>query len=139
SVTHSELNPGRGRWPKRTVSASARRPEDQSRMSVLLLLLTTAQAAATPPSAATVEPAAPNYVAGGAVWAGPPQRRLTIGYRLFEGYQRFGLVISGAACTYGKPGIPVSNYPTPSYQGYFQPYCHAVSVPAPAPSEGARK
>ena len=90
--------------------------------------------------AATVEPAAANCVAGGAVWVGPPpQRRPRLGYWIFEGYQRFGLVISGVACTYGKPGMTVSNYPTPSYQGCFLPHGDAVSVPGPAPSDGARK
>ena len=52
-----------------------------------------------------------------------------------------GTVISGAACFYGKPGIPVSNGPSdPAYLLYFQPPpCPAVSAPVPAPAPGGQE
>ena len=111
-------------------------------MSALLLLLTAVQAAADPPPAATVEvPAAP-WVAAGPVWVAPlPQCRPCLGDRICACYRRFGLVISGAACFYGRPGIPVSNGPSEAaYLSYFQqPPCPAVSAPVPAPAAGGQK
>lgn len=110
-------------------------------MSALLLLLTAVQAADTPPAATVEVPAAP-WVAAGPVWVAPlPQCRPCLGDRICACYQRFGLVISGAACFYGRPGIPLSNGPSEAaYLSYFQqPPCPAVSAPVPAPAAGGQK
>jgi hypothetical protein len=46
-------------------------------------------------------------------------------------YRRTALITSGVAHTYDRPGIPVSNGPTPAYSRYFQqPYCPIRTDPA---------
>jgi hypothetical protein len=90
-------------------------------MHTLLLLLTTAHAAADP------------------VWVDHPPPRTPLCYRVSSWLQHCGMVISGVAHTYDRPGIPVSTLPTPAYLRYFGEPPHPV-LTAPVPSttfEGA--
>ena len=100
-------------------------------MATLLLLLTTAQAPGDP-----------------VVWTEAPPPRPSLCERLGNCYDRaarccsrFGLVISGAACSYNRRGIPVSNAPTPFYSMYLQKaLASPTTAPAPsAPGDGAPK
>jgi hypothetical protein len=100
-------------------------------MATLLLLLTTAQAGACDPALGA-----------------PPLPRHSLCDRMANCYdrvarwhQRFALVTSGAACSYNRRGIPVSNAPTPSYSLYLQrALCPQMTAPVSStPADGAEK
>jgi hypothetical protein len=81
-------------------------------MNTLLLLVMTAHAPAGGPGVVQIAP--------------PPTWR----DRLRWCYRRTGLITSGVACTYDRPGIPVSTGPTPAYGRYFQQPCYPIRTDA---------
>src|SRR5262245_7650463 len=123
--------PFAGRRGEQSQPPRASRPEGQRPMATLLLRLTTA-------------PAAGDVVIG----AAPPPTRPSLCDRMANCYdrmarwsRRFGLVTSGAACSYNRRGIPVSNAPTPFYSMYLQrTLSPQMTAPAPSPpTDGAEK
>lgn len=66
----------------------------------------------------------------------PCSPRAPLCYRVSDWLQHCGMVISGTAHTYNRPGIPVSPGPTPAYRRYFGEAPHPL-LTAPMPTSSA--
>ena len=100
-------------------------------MHTLLLLLTTAQAAGDVVIGAAPPPTRPSLC----------DRMENFSDRMARCYRRFGLVISGVACSYNRRGIPVSNAPTPFNSMYLQQALppQMTAPVSPPPTVGVEK